>query len=155
MDTLKMCDDIYASAWFKKAARRAILICVDMHDDPLEAKKVRVEAKLSKVGPEERKERQKTRKEEEKKEVESFEKLLAGGLEKGERDESEEDWKPVSENSSNTTTTIIIKIATTTIARSRKVSRGEVRRQSVCASEQRSHGGSAEFYEPAFDECKE
>ena len=108
MDTLKMCDDIYASAWFKKAARRAILICVDMHDDPLEAKKVRVEAKLSKLDQEERKkERQKTRKEEEKKEkeVESFEKLLAEDLKRARETKAKRTGKPVSENSSNTTTT--------------------------------------------------
>ena len=108
MDTLKMCDDIYASAWFKKAARRAILICVDMHDDSLEAKKERVEAKLSKLDQEERKkERQKTRKEEEKKEkeVESFEKLLADDLKRARETKAKRTGKPVSENSSNTTTT--------------------------------------------------
>ena len=109
MDTLKMCDDIYASAWFKKAARRAILICVDMHDDPLEAKKERVEAKLSKLDQEERKkERQKTRKEEEKKEkeVESFERLLAEDLKRARETKAKRTGKPVSgENSSNTTTT--------------------------------------------------
>ena len=83
LDTMKMCDNIYASGWFRKAARRAILICVDMHDDPEEKKKERVEARLSKLDQEERKkERQKMRKEEEKKEkeVESFEKLLADEL---------------------------------------------------------------------------
>lgn len=108
MDTLKMCDDIYASAWFKKAARRAILICVDMHDYSLEAKKERVEAKLSKLDQEERKkERQKTRKEEEKKEkeVESFEKLLADDLKRARETKAKRTGKPVSENSSNTTTT--------------------------------------------------
>jgi len=104
LDTLKMCDDIYASAWFKKAARRAILICADMHDDPLEAKKERVEAKLAKLDQEERKkERQKMRKEEEKKEkeVESFEKLLADDLKQARATKAKRTGKPVNDKDSN------------------------------------------------------
>ena len=104
LDTMKMCDNIYASEWFKKAARRAILICVDMHDDPVEKKKERVEARLSKLDQEERKkERQKMRKEEEKKEkeVESFEKLLADELKQAIETKAKRTGKPVSDISNN------------------------------------------------------
>ena len=104
LDTMKMCDNIYASEWFKKAARRAILICVDMHDDPVEKKKERVEARLSKLDQEERKkERQKMRKEEEKKEkeVESFEKLLADELKQAIETKAKRTGKSVSDISNN------------------------------------------------------
>ena len=84
IDTMRMCDDIYATAWYKKASRRAILILCDLHDDPVEKKKERAEQTLSSLADaeERKKERQKMRKDEERKEKEmmDFEKTLASEI---------------------------------------------------------------------------